>query len=106
MRRDRPTGRRRNARLLLVLLSALGLGVLVAAAAGPSGAVNRIDDVGSASSGRVLATHVAPVLGTGNPTCPAGTTELKIEPVADGTFSDGTLTVTIDVRNPDAGPVF
>ena len=33
----------------------------------------------------------------GNPSCPAGTIELKIEPVADGTFSDGTLTVTIVV---------
>src|SRR5918995_4069215 len=32
--------------------------------------------------------------------------ELKVEPVGDGTFTDGTLTVTIDVRNTDDGPVF
>jgi hypothetical protein len=48
----------------------------------------------------------------GNPTCgqlaPAGATwtEFKIEPVEDGEFSDGTLTVTIDVRDTDDGPVF
>jgi hypothetical protein len=47
-----------------------------------------------------------------NPTCgdlaPAGATwiEFKVESVGDGTFSDGTLTVTIDVRDTAAGPVF
>jgi LPXTG-motif cell wall-anchored protein len=47
-----------------------------------------------------------------NATCsdlaPEGTTwtEFKVEPVKDGTFSDGTLTVTIDVRDTDDGPVF
>jgi hypothetical protein len=35
-----------------------------------------------------------------------GTTTLKVEPVTDGTFSDGTLTVTIDVRDTAAGQVF
>ena len=35
-----------------------------------------------------------------------GTTTLKVEPVADGTFTDGTLTVTIDVRDTAAGQVF
>jgi hypothetical protein len=53
-----------------------------------------------------FAEHVTPVTVAGNPSCPAGTTELKIEPVADGTFTDGTLTVTIDVRNTAAGQVF
>jgi LPXTG-motif cell wall-anchored protein len=49
---------------------------------------------------------------TGNPTCgdlaPAGTawTELKVDPVADGTFTDGVLSVTIDVRDTADGPVF
>ncbi len=52
------------------------------------------------------ATHVTPTLVPGNASCPAGTTELKVEPVADGTFSDGTLTVTIDVRDTAAGQVF
>jgi hypothetical protein len=56
-----------------------------------------------------FATHVAPVQKTGNPTCGTlapGTIELKVEPVADGTFSDGTLTVTIDVRDTPDGQVF
>jgi hypothetical protein len=52
------------------------------------------------------ATHVNPTTQPGNPSCPAGTTTLKVEPVADGTFSDGTLTVTIDVRDTAAGQVF
>lgn len=47
-----------------------------------------------------------------NATCgelaPEGTswTEFKVEPVEDGTSSDGTLTVTIDVTETDDGPVF
>ncbi|HET6776098.1 MAG TPA: LPXTG cell wall anchor domain-containing protein [Acidimicrobiales bacterium] len=47
-----------------------------------------------------------------NATCgdlaPEGATwiELKVEPVEDGTFTDGTLTVTIDVTDTDGGPVF
>jgi len=55
------------------------------------------------------ATHVTPETVAGNPTCSdlvPGTTELKVEPVADGTFSDGTLTVTIDVRSTADGQVF
>ena len=50
--------------------------------------------------------------GRGNPTCgelaPDGTiwTEFKVEPVRNGTFSDDTLTVTIDVTETDDGPVF
>jgi hypothetical protein len=52
------------------------------------------------------ATHVNPTQAPGNPSCPAGTTTLKVEPVADGTFTDGTLTVTIDVRDTAAGQVF
>ncbi|HEX6578875.1 MAG TPA: LPXTG cell wall anchor domain-containing protein [Jiangellaceae bacterium] len=55
------------------------------------------------------ATHVEPEEFTGNPTCSVlvpGTTELKVEPVSDGTFTDGTLSVTIDVRTTADGPVF
>jgi LPXTG-motif cell wall-anchored protein len=58
------------------------------------------------------ATHVTPVQFSDNPTCadlaPEGVTwtELKVEPVADGTFSDGTLTVTVDVQDTANGPVF
>ena len=56
-----------------------------------------------------LATHVDPVEFAGNPSCGTlapGTIELKVEPVADGTYSDGTLTVTIDVRDTPDGQVF
>jgi hypothetical protein len=55
------------------------------------------------------ATHVEPVEFPDNPTCSTlapGTIELKVEPVADGTYSDGTLTVTIDVRDTADGQVF
>jgi hypothetical protein len=52
------------------------------------------------------ATHVTPTQEPGNPACPPGTTTLKIEPVASGTFSDGTLTVTIVVRDTADGQVF
>jgi hypothetical protein len=56
------------------------------------------------------ASHVQPVLKLGNQTCSQllgpGYTELKVEPVVDGTFSDGTLTVTIDVKDTTAGQVF
>jgi len=44
------------------------------------------------------ATHVTPIFVAGNPTCGSLTTgliELKVEPVAYGTFTDGTLTVMI-----------
>ena len=33
------------------------------------------------------AEHVDPTTAQGNASCPLGTTELKVEPVADGTFS-------------------
>jgi hypothetical protein len=52
------------------------------------------------------AEHVPPTTVAGNASCPAGTTTLKVEPVADGTFTDGTLTVTIDVRTTAGGQVF
>jgi hypothetical protein len=52
------------------------------------------------------ATHVAPTTQPGNVSCPAGLTELKVEPVVDGSFDDGTLFVTIDVRDTAAGQVF
>ena len=47
-----------------------------------------------------LATHVNPVQVAGNPPCPAGTIELKVDPGASGTFTDGVLTVTIVVASP------
>src|SRR5687767_6085692 len=53
-----------------------------------------------------LATHVTPTEVAGNPSCPAGTTELKVEPVASGNYNDGTLFVTITVVNTPEGPTF
>ena len=64
------------------------------------------------ATGPAAATHVDPTFEPDNPTCsdltPPGTTwfELKVEPVVDGQYSDGFLTVTIDVRDTDSGPVF
>jgi hypothetical protein len=43
------------------------------------------------------AASVIPTEQPGNAKCPAGTTELKVEPVESGTESDGTLTVTLVV---------
>ena len=48
------------------------------------------------------ADHVTPTFRSGNPSCPAGFNELKVEPVADGSYSDidetpGPLTVTLTV---------
>ena len=39
----------------------------------------------------------------GNPTCPEGLTEFKIDPPADGEHSDGTLTVNITLNDTDEG---
>jgi hypothetical protein len=47
--------------------------------------------------GTAGATHVTPTQVSGNATCPAGTTELKVEPVESGTFTQGALTVTLVV---------
>ena len=58
------------------------------------------------------ATHVDPVLVDGNPTCGAlegegqEWIELKVEPVQDGTYSDGTLEVTVDVYDTEDGQEF
>lgn len=44
--------------------------------------------------------HVEPVFVASNPNCASIEStwdELKVEPVSDGTYSDGTLTVTVDV---------
>ncbi|MGH2748086.1 MAG: hypothetical protein ACRDKB_09205 [Actinomycetota bacterium] len=46
------------------------------------------------------ASHVTPQEVSGNPSCAtlgSGFEELKVEPVSSGTFSDGTLTVTLSV---------
>jgi len=52
---------------------------------------------------------VTPTAFSGNPTCATlapGTSQQKVEPVADGTFIKGPLTVTIDVRSTAEGQVF
>ena len=53
-----------------------------------------------------LATHVNPVQVAGNPPCPAGTIELKVEPVTGGVHTDGTLTVNITLVTLAGGPGF
>jgi hypothetical protein len=57
-----------------------------------------------------VATHVQPVLKTGNPTCSdlvdGGVTEFKIEPVTGGTHTDGTLSVTITLHDTADGQTF
>ena len=91
--------RRRHALVGLASMVA-GLVILVAAPTGNVGAAPQQQPTPSTS------------VVDGNPTCgdlaPEGATwiELKVEPVEDGTFSDGTLTVTIDVMDTDDGPVF
>lgn len=57
------------------------------------------------------ATHVPPQFVQGNQTCSAltgipGIQEFKIQPVEDGTYSDGLLEVMIDVRSTPQGDVF
>src|SRR5512132_2945295 len=55
------------------------------------------------------AASVPPVLVPGSATCAQvapGTTEFKIEPVTEGSFSDGTLSVTIHVYDTNNGQVF
>jgi hypothetical protein len=51
-------------------------------------------------------THVDPVFVAGNPSCPAGFIEFKIEPVASGDYTDGVLQVSITVNNTSAGETF
>ena len=53
---------------------------------------------GSLLPATAIASHVAPERRDGNPRCAEvqpGSTEFKIEPVLDGTYSDGTLEVTL-----------
>ena len=67
---------------------------------------------GNAGATQDQASTTSSSLVEGNATCaqlaPEGAswTEFKVEPVEDGTFSDGTLTVTIDVTDTEDGPVF
>jgi hypothetical protein len=56
-----------------------------------------------------VADHVVPVPGPANPQsddCAAGTVGLKYEPVSDGTATDGTFSVDIDVVDTADGPTF
>jgi hypothetical protein len=79
----------RTVRLVPVLVLAVALVAVLFAGGGQRG----------------LASHVPPIFVPGSATCPAGTIDLRVEPVTDGTFSDGTLTVTIDARDTAEGQV-
>jgi uncharacterized repeat protein (TIGR01451 family) len=62
-----------------------------------------------AQAGPPSGAGVQPTEIAGNPTCAQltpGTFELRINSPADGTFSDGVLTVTLDVRDTADGQVF
>jgi LPXTG-motif cell wall-anchored protein len=91
---DQPS-RRRHALIGLVLMVA-GLVIVVAAPTGNAGAAVQ------------QATPSTSVVDD-NPTCgdlaPEGVTwtEVKVEPVEDGTFGDGTLEVTIEITETDDG---
>jgi LPXTG-motif cell wall-anchored protein len=76
---------RSGLRYTAVGLASMAAGGLLIVGALPGGA------------GAAVATHVTPTQVPGNAQCPAGTTELKVEPVESGTFTDDTLTVTLVV---------
>jgi LPXTG-motif cell wall-anchored protein len=88
-------------RYVLAGLASMGAGAVMLVAALPG-------TVGAAPQQQATpSTSVVP----GNPTCgdlaPQGAswTELKVEPVEDGTFDDGVLVVTIDVTDTADGQV-
>jgi LPXTG-motif cell wall-anchored protein len=89
--------RRRHA---LAGLASMGAGAVILVGALPGGAGAAVERP---------STHVDPTEVSGNVPCPEGLTELKVgngEPPGDGTFTDGTLEVTIDVRDTAEGQVF
>jgi hypothetical protein len=91
---------RKTTILTLALALALMFGVLAMFGGKPASA----QEAGPPSGDDIQPEFVA-----GNPSCSSlglGDFELKVEPVADGTYSDGTLTVNVDVRDTTAGPVF
>ena len=65
-----------------------------------------------AQSGRPLGPDVSPIFKSGNPTCSQlltgipGLRELRANSPTDLTYTDGSLSVDIDIRNTGAGPVF
>jgi hypothetical protein len=77
--------------------------IVVAAMAGAAGLFVALPASAQSNDGEVV---------PGNPGCddvaPEGVTwiELKVEPPEDGEFSDGTLTVNVDVSDTDDGQVF
>lgn len=90
----RLTAARTAAITALAIFMVFNLQLVQAVAGGPSGAgVQPEEKLGNFTCSQLL------------PGIP-GLVELKVEPVADGTFSDGTLEVVIDVRNTGSGPVF
>lgn len=64
----------------------------------------------SVTAGAATAASVDPIFKAGNVTCTdvmgPGFIELKVEPVADGTYSDGTLTVSVDEYDTASGEAF
>jgi LPXTG-motif cell wall-anchored protein len=91
---------RSRRRYALAGLASMGAGAVILVGALPGGAGAAVE-LGS--------THVDPTQESGNVPCPEGLTDLKVGnggPPVDGTFTDGTLEVTIDVRDTADGQVF
>jgi hypothetical protein len=86
----------------------LGLGAMVAGGVILGGAFPGYAGATDAQTEATTSTSLVDDNATCGELAPEGTswTEFKVEPVDDGTFSDGTLTVTIDVTETDDGPVF
>jgi LPXTG-motif cell wall-anchored protein len=88
---------RSRRRYALAGLASMGAGAVILVGALPGGAGAAVERP---------STHVSPTEVPGNAPCPEGLTELKVEPVEDGTFDDGVLFVTVDVTDTADGQVF
>lgn len=86
--------------VVLALMVALLFGLLAMFGGKPASAQ---------SAGPPSGDDIQPDLVAGNPSCSSlglGDFELKVEPVADGTYTNGILTVNVDVRDTADGPMF
>ncbi len=102
-----PTGSPRSHNAARIAVSPKPRRTLALAALAGTAAI-LVASAGAQVAGPPSGDGVQPVFVAGNPTCgdlDPNTAELRVEPVADGTYTDGTLIVTIDVRDTASGPV-
>jgi hypothetical protein len=90
---DAPSGRR----ALRALVTALALFAATSIA---------VPAIASAAAGPASGDGIVPTEVSGNPTCPSGLFELKVEPPVDGTYTLGSFSVSVDVRSTTPGQVF